>query len=102
LLARGDTGGAQILGEAAVQADGSFLVDVPSNRALGFETVDAHGQVIHRLPPLLWLRPGENRACVGCHEPHNQSPENIRPLAVKLPPVPIGLNSEIVALNPAP
>jgi len=37
-------------------------------RAAGFDTLDAHGQVLRHQPAFLWLQPGENRACIGCHE----------------------------------
>ena len=73
------------LGEIVLQSDGSFMAEVPSDIPLGFETLDAQGEVVQRLPPSLWVRPGENRSCLGCHEPHNRSPRNVRPLAVLAP-----------------
>jgi hypothetical protein len=79
-------GQVQTLGEMPVQPDGSFMAEVPADVALGFETLDARGRVLQRLPPFLWVRPGENRSCIGCHAPHNRSPRNVRPLAVGLPP----------------
>jgi hypothetical protein len=79
-------GALEWLGEFPLQADGSFLAEVPANTLLGLETLDETGRVVSRLPPTLWVRPGENRSCVGCHEPHNLCPENRRPLAVKQPP----------------
>jgi hypothetical protein len=88
----------QALGEVDVHPDGSFLVEVPADLPLGLETLDVHGQVIRRLSPSFWVRPGENRACIGCHEPHNQSPDNFRPLAVKEPPVRVALDSPPAAL----
>jgi hypothetical protein len=33
---------------------------------------------------MIWVRPAENRTCVGCHEPHNRAPHNHRPLAVNV------------------
>jgi hypothetical protein len=77
--------GVRVLGEVPVQPDGSFMVEVPADVPLGFETVDGHGQRLSRLAPSIWVRPGENRGCIGCHEPHNQSPRNARPLAVRVP-----------------
>jgi Hydrazine synthase alpha subunit middle domain len=75
------------LGEAPVEADGSVMIEAPSNVPLGFETLDAKGAVIHSEPPFMWVRPGENRACTGCHEPRNHSPQNRRSLAVTRPQV---------------
>jgi Hydrazine synthase alpha subunit middle domain len=75
------------LGEVTLQADGSFMAEVPADMPLGFETLDDQGHVLQRLPPTLWVRPGENRSCIGCHEPYNHSPRNIRPLAATVPSV---------------
>jgi hypothetical protein len=75
-----------VLGETALQADGSFMAAVPAEVPLGFELLDGQDQVIHRLSPSIWLRPGENRSCLGCHEPYNRTPRNARPIAAGLPP----------------
>jgi hypothetical protein len=73
------------LGEVEVQPDGSFMAEVPADMPLGFEALDERGQVLRREPAMIWVRPGENRSCIGCHEPHNHSPKNFRPLAVRVP-----------------
>jgi hypothetical protein len=75
----------RVLGEVPVQEDGSFMAEVPADVLLGFEALDEQGQVLRRESPSIWLRPGENRSCVGCHARHNRAPHNDRPLAVKLP-----------------
>ncbi len=76
----------EVLGEIRVHEDGSFLASVPSDTALGFELLGGDGVELARCPPASWLRPGENRACIGCHEPHGRAPENRRPMAVRHPP----------------
>jgi hypothetical protein len=87
-VARHEVGAAgEVLGEVPVCADGSFLASVPADVALSFELVAADGTVVERCPPASWVRPGENRSCIGCHEPHNHATENFRPLAVRQPPV---------------
>jgi hypothetical protein len=73
------------LGEVDLQPDGSFMAEVPADLPLGFEALDEHGRVLRRVEPMIWVRPGENRSCIGCHEPHNHSPRNFRPLAVRVP-----------------
>ena len=73
-------------GEVALQPDGSFMAEVPADTPLGFESLDAQGQTLYRLAPSLWVRPGENRSCIGCHEPSNRSPRNHGLLAAALPP----------------
>jgi hypothetical protein len=82
-----DGGVVAVLGEAPVLEDGSFMVRVPADKPLGLELLDEGGTVVRRCPPGFWVRPGENRACVGCHEPHNRAPENGRPLAVRRAPM---------------
>jgi hypothetical protein len=80
-------GSARPLGEVPLRADGSFLAEVPADIPLGFESLDADGRVLSQLAPAFWVRPGENRSCLGCHEPYNRSPRNVRPLAAFFPSV---------------
>lgn len=86
VLTAAGQGQVQALGEVPLQEDGSFLVDVPADRAIGFQTLDADGRILRQLPPVIWVRPGENRSCLGCHEPPNRAARNQRPLAAGLPP----------------
>jgi len=72
------------LGEVKLQPDGSFMAEVPADIPLGFEALDQTGRVLRRVNPFIWVRPGENRACIGCHERPNHSPKNLRPLAVRV------------------
>lgn len=83
----GGIGSARALGEVPLAADGSFLAEVPADVPLGIQALDEQGRVVRELAPWIWVRPGENRACIGCHEPHGMAPRNHRPLAVKAPPV---------------
>jgi hypothetical protein len=85
VLAQTSPGNVCALGEVPVQADGSFLAEVPADVPLGFEALDENGRVLRREAPMIWVRPAENRSCIGCHEPHNRSPQNHRPLAVSIP-----------------
>jgi hypothetical protein len=88
-----------VLGEVEVQADGSFMAEVPADMPLGFEALDEHGRVLRREPAMIWVRPGENRSCIGCHEPHNHSPRNFRPLAVHAPVPKLGGDPVKLAQN---
>ena len=85
VLAETSPGNVRALGEVPVQADGSFMAEVPASLPLGFEALDENGRVLRREAPMPWVRPGENRVCIGCHEPRNRSPHNRRPLAVSVP-----------------
>ena len=81
-----------------MQADGSFLAEVPADVPLGFESLDENGRVLRHEAPMLWVRPAENRSCIGCHEPRNRAPHNQRPLAVSVPVTRLTLN--VVAPEP--
>jgi len=74
------------LGKVPVASDGSVLVYLPAGMPLGFDTLDGQGKLLRHQPAFVWLQPGENRACVGCHESRNHSPQNLRPLAAQLEP----------------
>ncbi|MFZ0828224.1 MAG: hypothetical protein WAO02_12455 [Verrucomicrobiia bacterium] len=81
------------LGVVPVQADGSFLAEVPADVPIGFEALDETGRILRHEAPMLWVRPAENRSCVGCHEPRNRAPHNRRPLAVSVPITFLGLKN---------
>jgi hypothetical protein len=81
VFALAGSGELRSVGEVPVDSDGSVIVQLPADMPLGFDTLDAGGHALRHQPAALWLRPGENRACVGCHEPRNHSPRDIRPLA---------------------
>lgn len=85
VLVEESAGNVHALGEVPVQVDGSFLAEVPADLPIGFESLDENGRVLHREAPMLWVRPAENRSCIGCHEPRNRAPHNHRPLAVSVP-----------------
>jgi hypothetical protein len=86
VFALAGSGQQRTLGKVPVASDGSVLVYLPVGVPLGFDTLDAQGHLLRHQPAFLWLQPGENRACVGCHEPRNHAPPNIRPLAAQLDP----------------
>ena len=98
VLAQTSPGNISALGEVPVQADGSFLAEVPADVPIGFEALDENGRVLRREAPMIWVRPAENRTCIGCHEPHNRAPHNHRPLAVSVPLTSLGLKNA----GPAP
>jgi hypothetical protein len=64
--------------DAPIHEDGSFLLELPADRALRIRTFDAQGQPI-ATSGWFWLRPGEVRACFGCHEDRRSAPRN-RPI----------------------
>jgi len=76
-----DAGGTtRLLGTAPVERDGSFFVQVPNDRPLQIELVDADGKTLKRESGFFWMRRGEQRACVGCHAGPETAPENAVPM----------------------
>jgi len=66
--------------------DGSFFAWVPADRGLRFELV-SRGRILKTMNRTVWVRPGEKRGCIGCHERHGVAPPNRVPLALDAPPV---------------
>jgi len=69
------TGGG-LLGETEVERDGSFYVQVPSDQPIRIELTDAAGQTVAAEHGWFWMRPSEQRICVGCHTGPERAPEN--------------------------
>ena len=55
------------LGTVPIMPDGSFSVEVPADRAIAFQAVDAEGRSELNEMSWIYVRPGETRGCVGCH-----------------------------------
>lgn len=72
-----DSGGAPVLlGRQQVAPDGSFYVAVPADRPLRIELLDPAGRTVRAERGWFWMRPSEQRVCVGCHAGPERSPEN--------------------------
>ena len=74
--AQGKEGGAVEMGEAPIEADGSFLVKTPGDRPIRFALLDENGAVVRAERGWFWARGGEQRICVGCHAGPEHAPEN--------------------------
>lgn len=64
----------RVLGTVPIEADGSAYFTVPANRNVYFSVLDADRLEIQRMRSVVCLRPGEQRSCIGCHEPPNLAP----------------------------
>ncbi|NQT41409.1 MAG: HEAT repeat domain-containing protein [Planctomycetes bacterium] len=62
------------LGTVPLAPDGSFHVEVPADRALAIQAVDAEGRGVINELSWIYVRPGERRTCVGCHSPRSSTP----------------------------
>jgi hypothetical protein len=87
-------GPARAMGDVPLAADGSFFVRLPPDAPLGLELLDEAGRVVAAQRAPFWVRPGETRGCIGCHEPVDAAPPNVRPLAVLSAAVPIAVDEE--------
>lgn len=60
--------GAAVVGEAKVNADGSWVANVPPYVPVHLQPIDKFGLSIRN--QMTWIQglPGEDRRCVGCHE----------------------------------
>ncbi len=70
------TGKISTTGAAPIESDGSFFVQVPSDRPIRFAILNAKGTVLRQEHGWFWSRSGEQRICVGCHAGPERAPEN--------------------------
>jgi hypothetical protein len=63
------TNNKRILGDAPVEPDGSAYFEVPADRFVFFQALDAEGMMVQSMRSGTTVRPGETAGCVGCHEP---------------------------------
>jgi len=79
-----------VIGEAKVHADGSAFFEAPARMPLYFQLIDADGYVVQSMRSWSTLMPGENFACIGCHEDKNAtSPPTRTTMAMKAGPKPL-------------
>jgi hypothetical protein len=74
----------RLIGEAPVEQDGSFNVEVPADTPLLLQTVDERGIALATCG-WIWVKPKESRGCIGCHEDPERTPENEYVLALQRP-----------------
>jgi predicted esterase len=60
--------GKQVLGTVPVETDGSALFEVPARTPVLFQALNAEGRAVQTMRSLVYLQPGEQRSCIGCHE----------------------------------
>jgi len=63
------------LGEVRVEPDGSVFLEVPPDVPIRVRSLDDGGREI-ATSGWFWVRPGETRACFGCHESQETAPVN--------------------------
>ena len=76
LEAQETSGRINAMGTAPIENDGSFFVQVPSDKPIRFAILDAKGTVLRQEHGWFWIRSGEQRICVGCHAGPERAPQN--------------------------
>jgi hypothetical protein len=79
VFAQDDAGASVALGHAPVEKDGSFYIQVPSERPIRFELLGRDGKIVRAERTWFWARRGEQRVCVGCHTGPERAPDNVQP-----------------------
>lgn len=74
----------RLVGEAPVEPDGSFNVEVPAGTPLLLQTLDERGLALATCG-WVWVQPKETRGCIGCHEDPERIPENEYVMALRRP-----------------
>jgi HEAT repeat protein len=79
------------LGTVPLAPDGSFYIEVPADRAIAFQAVDAEGRSELNEMSWIYVRPGEQRSCLGCHQPRQTAPACTAPAGLALRARPLKL-----------
>jgi hypothetical protein len=58
-----------MLGTVPVEPDGSAYFRAPAGKPLYFQAVDEAGHAVQTMRSITYLHAGEQRSCLGCHEP---------------------------------
>jgi hypothetical protein len=79
------------LGTVPLAPDGSFHIEVPANTPLSLQMVDAEGRSELNEMSWIFVRPNEQRSCVGCHQNQQAAPSGAEQLALALQTAPLKL-----------
>lgn len=82
-----------VLGEVAVEDDGSAYFEVPARNAVYFQLLDAKGRCVQTMRSWTMVLPGERVGCVGCHENKCQT-------GLAAARMPVAMNRRARALQP--
>jgi hypothetical protein len=85
-----------LLGTQAVEKDGSFFIQVPGDKPLRLEAIDAAGHTVSAERNWWWMRVAEQRACVGCHAGPERAPTNALPQVLLRRDVPVPMLAPVV------
>jgi hypothetical protein len=86
-----------LLGRSAVESDGSFFLQLPADKPLRIEIHDDRGGTLRSEQGWFWMRPSEQRICVGCHAGPERTPENHVPRVLLRKDVPVKMLAPAMA-----
>jgi formylglycine-generating enzyme required for sulfatase activity len=79
----------RVLGTVPVEEDGSAHFNIPADRPVMVQPLDAQGQALQTMRSWFTGMPGERISCVGCHAGMNEAPPSAPALAASRPPTEI-------------
>ena len=79
---------ARVLGTSPLAPDGSFFVEIPADRFIHIQILDSDRRVVGNETIWHYSRPGELKACIGCHEKPDMAPRGaVFVMASRKPPI---------------
>jgi hypothetical protein len=91
----------RVLGTVPVEADGSAYFEVPSDRFVFFQLLDADGMMVQSMRSGTQIQSGERQSCIGCHEIQTKSRRSGPRGQVRRPPPDRGAQSRGRPQGPA-
>lgn len=79
---RGHLAAKRLWGTVPVESDGSAHFRAPADRPIYFAALDENFMEIQRMRSFTSVSPGQQFACVGCHEPKHTSPTSVDTIAM--------------------
>ncbi len=64
----------RVVGTVPVDESGSVAFEAPAGVPLQFQALDQNGMAVMTMRSSVYVLPGEQAGCVGCHEPRTSSP----------------------------
>ncbi|MHC4505740.1 MAG: HzsA-related protein, partial [Planctomycetota bacterium] len=89
-----------VLGTVPVEADGSAHFRLPANKPVYFQALDADGIAVQSMRSDVYVHPGEQLLCRGCHEPRNGAPAQPKGYGLAFQREPSEIKPEVEGSNP--
>jgi hypothetical protein len=90
----------RVLGTVPVEADGSVNLHVPPYVPVYFQALDDRGLAVQSMRTDVYLAPGEQLSCLGCHESRSSAPPPLPGIPLAMRRAPSRLRPEVEGANP--